>query len=223
MKFIIIKLLLLACLPSSATAQAKDNETDGFQLLRGEKELNVEMGFSPIQPTFLSGRKEYDTSGRKLLATSFHFGRVIGTKRGVTYEYMFEVSPFAVALNNEVRNKDFVSATQTPNISPTKRRTSYGAGFQPAVFKFTFMPKKRVKPFARVGAGMIFFNDNFPTSDATKYNFTGEFGGGVQFHTSRKRALNVGYKYFHISNFNTSRANPGYNANVVYVGYSLFR
>lgn len=31
-----------------------------------------------------------------------------------------------------------------------------------------------------------------------------------------------GYRYFHISNMNTGVINPGYNANVFYIGYSSF-
>lgn len=222
MKFIVVGLLILF-FSNGTMAQTSQTREGDFQLSRGEKEFNIEMGYAPMQPTFLSGRKEYETSGRKFMATNLSFGRVIGTKRGVTYEYLFEVLPLAVAPNNEVRNKDFVSATQTPNVAPTKRKTAYGAGFQPVVFKFIFLPKKRIKPFVKVGAGMIFFNQKFPTADATRYNFTGEFGGGVQFHTSRKRTLNAGFKYFHISNFHLSSVNPGYNANVFYVGYSFFK
>src|SRR3982751_1248291 len=76
---------------SDSSMPIKTSEVDtvsrleaSWRLERGAKEINFEFGFAPMQPTFFSGRKEYDTSGRKLAMGSFKWGRVIGTARGVT-------------------------------------------------------------------------------------------------------------------------------------------
>ncbi|HEX6124981.1 MAG TPA: hypothetical protein VFZ23_06355, partial [Pyrinomonadaceae bacterium] len=34
---------------------------ENWKLERGSKELSLEFGYAPMQPTFLSGREEYDT------------------------------------------------------------------------------------------------------------------------------------------------------------------
>lgn len=198
------------------------SETDNWQLRRGEKEIGVELGFSPLQPTFLSGRKEYDSSGRKFGMLSLRWGRNIGTAKGVSFEYRIEIIPVALAFKNEVKNSAFADSQTTPNISPTIRRTTYGFGFMPAGFRFFFLPKKRLKPFVSADAGFMFFKKPVPIPESTSYDFIGSFGGGVQYQIKRDKAISVGYRYFHISNMNIGEINPGYNANIFYIGYSFF-
>jgi len=195
-----------------------------YKLKRGAKNVEIVPGFAPMQPVFFSGRKEYDTDGRRLSTFNIRWTRTIGTARGVTFQYFFELTPLAVAFNNEVKNPNYVSAKETPAEPPTIRRNAYGFGFQPANFRFIFKPRNRVKPFVQIGAGMMFFNKKMPVPQATSYNFTGDFGGGLYISTSRERpdkAIILSYRYFHISNFNTSDFNPGYNANIFSVGYSF--
>lgn len=197
-------------------------EADYWLHQRGEKQWNVETGFSPLQPTFMSGRKEYDTDGRKFGLLSLRWGRVIGTAKGVTYEYQVEVAPVAAAFKNEVANPEYVDRQTTPNVAPTIRETTYGFAVMPAGFRFLFMPRKRLKPFIAAHAGFIFFKKPVPLPQSTSYDFIGDFGGGLQYQIKRDRALSFGYRYYHISNINIGEMNPGYNANVFYVGYSFF-
>jgi hypothetical protein len=207
---------------NNAEQNIEDTPDDGWQLTRGAKEYGVEFGFAPTQPIFFSGRKEYDTSGRKFLTASFRIGRVIGTKKGVTYEYFVEAIPVSFAFKNEVANPNYVSSAETPNEMPTVRETTYGFGIKPANFRFVFLPKRRLKPFAQVGAGFIFTKKPIPVPQSPNYNFIGDFGGGVMYSVKPKQAISFGYKYFHISNMNIGEINPGYNANIFYIGYSFF-
>jgi hypothetical protein len=193
-----------------------------YKLRRGEKQINFEFGYSPFEPTHFTGDKEYNTAGRKLGIAAFRWGRVIGTVKGVSYEYMFEANPFAVSLKNEVENPAYISPTETPNIAPTKRETSYGVGITPVVFRFYFLPKSRVKPFAQIGAGILITNKPMPLPKTTWYNFMGYWGGGLLIHTKRSQAVTLAYRYLHISNANVTNFNPGYNANIFSVGYSFF-
>jgi opacity protein-like surface antigen len=58
----------------------------------------------------------------------------------------------------------------------------------------------------------------------THFNFTAQLGGGVQLFTfSRHAALDLGYKYHHISNANLGDKNPGMDSHMVFVGVSLLR
>lgn len=240
-----VLLLLLFFFPAGCSAQEKlaahsgeDPPTESSdtepaaserwsnRLKRGEWEYSVVPSFAPMQPIFFSGRKEYETSGRSFGMLNFQVARTIGTAKGVTVQYFFEFTPVAIAFNNELRNRNFVSTALTPNERETVRRTAFGAGFQPANFRFLFRPSRRIKPFVQVGAGMMFFNQNLPVPDARASNFTGDFGGGLHILNSRegdRRAMTIGFRYFHISNFNISNVNPGYNAGVFYVGYSFLR
>ncbi len=207
-------------LPDSQSSEKDAPES--WKLQRGAKELNVEVGYSPFQPTFLSGVKEYDTSRRSFGMINLRWGRVIGTAKHVTYEYQAGITPIALAFHNEVTNPAFQSTTTTPNISPTKRQTTYGFAFAPAGFRFIFLPKNRLKPFAAAHSGFAFFRKPVPLPDTLTYDFTGDFGGGLMYQIKQNKAMSFGYKYFHISNMNIGKTNPGYNANVFYVGYSFF-
>ncbi|MCY7377286.1 MAG: acyloxyacyl hydrolase [Pyrinomonadaceae bacterium] len=204
----------------------KQVEPEDWSLRRGDKTFSVEYGVSPFNPSNFAGPKEFDVYGRDLHLFTFRVGRIIGTKRNVSYEYMFGATPLAIFTKNEVVNKSYISPTQTPNIAPTKRETTYGIGVQPVNFKFMFFAKNRLKPYAQVGAGILFTNKAVPVPQSTLFQLTGDFGGGLMYLLSEKRAVNFGYKYFHISNGNINEKinNPGFNANVFYVSYSfLFR
>lgn len=193
-----------------------------WKLERGAKELSIEFGYAPTQPTFLSGREEYDTKGRKFALGSFRWGRVIGTTRGVTFEYLFEAMPVAMAIKNEVRNPFYTPDGRSGKPTYSWRENTYGAAIHPAGFRFVFLPKRRLKPFIQTSAGFIFSRKPIPVPDSPSYNFSGDFGGGLMYSLDKNRTVNFGYRYFHISNMNIGETNPGYNANVFYIGYSSF-
>ena len=206
-------------------SEPKEFEGNLYKLKRGTKNIEIVPGFAPMQPVFFSGRKEYNTEGRGFSMLNVRFTRNLGTRKGITYQYFFELTPLVVAFNNEVKNTKYISEKETPKEPKTIRKTAYGFGFQPVNFRFIFKPTSRIKPFVQIGAGMMFFNQKMPVPEATSYNFTGDFGGGVYILTDReqaRKAITISYRYFHISNFNTSKFNPGYNANIFSVGYSFF-
>ena len=210
-------LLAIAQDTNDHSADGGNFEKENWKLLRGAKEFSVEFGFAPTQPTFLSGREEYNTDGRKFMLGSFRWGRVIGTTKGVTYEYLFEAMPMVFAMRNEVRDTATSDAKKH-----TVRENTYGAAIHPAGFRFVFLPKRRLKPYAQTSAGFIFTRKPVPVPESPNYNFSGDFGGGLMYSVDKFRTINFGYRYFHISNMNIGEINPGYNANIFYIGYSSF-
>ena len=209
----------------NSAARENQNETGDaptdWKLKRGEKQINIEFGYSPFQPTFFA-EKEYDTSGRSFGIVSARWGRVIGTAKNITFEYQIEAVPLFVALKNEVVNPAYKSAAATPNEPPTIRETTTGFGFLPLGFRFLFLPRHRLKPFYAMHTGFACFSKKLPTPESLRFNFTGDVGGGLQYQMTRKTAVSFGYRYYHISNINLGEKNPGYNANVFYTGFSFF-
>lgn len=69
----------------------------------------------------------------------------------------------------------------------------------------------------------MFVGKAVPVPQSTLFQLTGDFGGGLMYMLSEKRAVSIGYKYFHISNGNINGKinNPGFNANVFYINYSF--
>jgi len=218
-RHLILAFFVIVFFSSTLCAQEQPaSEPDDWKLTRGAHSFEIEAGFAPTQPIFFSGRKEYDTAGRKFGMLSLRYGRIVGTKGPVTYEYLAEVIPVALAFNNEVIDET------APPTSPlaTKRETTYAFAFEPISFRFIFRPNKRVKPFLQTGAGFLFAKKPIPIPGSLSYDFIGDFGGGVMYSLSKRKTINFGYRYFHVSNMNIGRINPGYNANVFYVGFSFF-
>ena len=240
MRLLVLCLSFFFVVGSASIVSAQDGATDGkpeqaydsspaeapvkesWKLERGSKEMSFEFGYAPMQPTFLSGREEYDTKGRQLALGSFRWGRVMGTVKGVTYQYLFEAMPVAYAIRNEVRNPYYTADGKSGEEYTNMRENTYGAAIHPAGFRFVFVPKRRLKPYVQTSAGFIFTRKPIPVPESPSYNFSGDFGGGLMYSVNKHRTINFGYRYFHISNMNIGEINPGYNANVFYVGYSTF-
>lgn len=206
---------------SDKSSGQNEIEPTNYKLRRGEKEINFEFGISPFHPTKF-GAQEYDLEDRKLGMITLRWGRVFGTVKTVTYQYLFEASPVVYSYRNELRNPNYISPTETANESPTIRGDTYGVAVTPVSLRTYFFSKNRLKPFGQFGVGMIFTNNPMPLPESTWYNFTGYFGGGAMYHVTGKQGISIGYRYYHLSNFNTSDPNLGYNANTFSLGYSFF-
>ena len=79
-----------------------------------------------------------------------------------------------------------------------------------------------MKPYLQASTGFIFTRKPVPIPGSPNYNFVGDFGGGLMFSLTRTQVLKAGYRYYHIFNMNIGEINPGYNANIFYVGLSRF-
>jgi opacity protein-like surface antigen len=98
--------------------------------------------------------------------------------------------------------------------------TVFGAGANPLGFQVNFGEKK-VQPFANSSIGFLYFNRQVPAPASSQFNFTFNFGGGIELFAASRRSFTVGYKYHHLSNADTGIINPGIDSNVIYVGFSL--
>ena len=110
-----------------------------------------------------------------------------------------------------------------PHPSNGHRAYAYGVGASPIGAQVNFVHYHHVEPFLTSGGGFLYFNHRmFGTTQ--QFNFTAQLGGGVQlFTSSRRTAIDLGYKYHHISNANLGNQNPGLDSHMLFVGLSLFR
>lgn len=96
---------------------------------------------------------------------------------------------------------------------------AYAVGVSPFGFELGVPLGRAVSLYGAAAAGGIVFTRPFPVPEATRINFTLEFGGGVLVRAGRERWVQLGYKYHHLSNAFTGSENPGLDANVFYAGY----
>lgn len=101
----------------------------------------------------------------------------------------------------------------------------YGFGVLPLGFTAHFARRHRLHPFLETRGGIIASTEPIPINapDATGVNFLFDFGGGLQWKTSDRYAIEFGYKFLHISNAGRTSFNPGVDNNVFYGGFSFLR
>lgn len=132
---------------------------------------------------------------------------------------IYSSGPFAVRWVFDVVPSALVGDPHTHN---GHRAYAYGVGGSPIGAQVNFVHFRRFEPFVTSGGGFLYFNHRM--FGATQFNFTAQLGGGVQlFTTSRRAAIDLGYKYHHISNANLGNRNPGMDSHMLFIGVSLFR
>jgi hypothetical protein len=137
------------------------------------------------------------------------------------YERLIYYSePFAVRWVFDAVPVAFVG---DPHTSDGHRAYAYGIGGSPVGAQVNFVHFRRIEPFLTSGGGFLYFNHRmFGTTQ--QFNFTAQLGGGVQlFTSSRRTAIDLGYKYHHISNANLANQNPGLDSHMLFIGLSIFR
>jgi hypothetical protein len=148
------------------------------------------------------------TENRKLLLIGLRYGRVLADWESTSLEYTLDIFPAAFVFEPEhVRRGS---------------STIYGAGLSPLGFKINFGQQTWIKPFVGASVGFLYFQEDIPVPDSSRFNFTPEIGFGLQFFLTPKRAATIGYKFHHMSNANTGRSNPGMDSHVFYGGFSFF-
>lgn len=200
--------LLLLFVVTSVSAQNSGNSQ--YNLESGTNEYGIWIGGAPNSATVFGSATD-----RKLLLLGLRYGRVLGGTRQVAFEFTSDVILKATIYQPEALVR------LDPRIAPRAN----GRGASPFGLKVLFNRQGRLKPFVNGSAGFLFFDRGTPVEvlGATRFNFTFEFGGGVQLFATKRNAFSFGYKLHHISNARITGVNPGLDSNVFYAGYSFFR
>jgi len=158
---------------------------------------------------FGNGHAFSSTVGARNYQIESRYERLIYGSRPFVVRWVFDVVPVALVGD--------------PHTSNGHRAYAYGVGGSPIGAQLNFVHFRRVEPFLTSGGGFLYFNHRmFGTTQ--QFNFTAQLGAGVQLFTSSHRAaIDVGYKYHHISNANLANQNPGLDSHMLFVGLSLFR
>jgi len=99
---------------------------------------------------------------------------------------------------------------------------THGVGFTPKI-KYSFVALDRIRPYAEF-AGGPFWTDlagKIP-EESSRFNFVLTAGFGVSYFLTDQAALNVGYRFQHISNGGTRYPNLGLNSSLPFGGFSFF-
>ena len=174
----------------------------GYALTRGTNEFGLWLGGSPDSSKIFG-----NTEDRQLFLFALRYGRILAAWDVGSLEYTLDIFPAAVFFEPK---------------SVRGRSSIYGAGLSPLGFKFNFGQQSWIKPFVAASVGFMYFQDDVPVPQSSRFNFTPELGLGVQLFFTPKTAVTLGYKLHHMSNANTGRSNPGVDSHVIYAGFSFF-
>lgn len=197
-------------------ASAQTPGAQAYSLKRGDIELGFWGGFSPGSTQWVG-----KSPNRKLAVLSFRAGRVMGSKRNFSFEYTVDAGYVRLVQPEEV--VAFNGSTPGTFIITSSGPDANGFSLTPIGLKFIFRRHERVKPFASANGGFIIFDRPVPYDEARRFNFTYDFGGGLQIFSGSRRAVMIGYKYHHFSNGGTRTVNPGVDSHIIYAGFSVFR
>lgn len=100
---------------------------------------------------------------------------------------------------------------------------TYGFGVSPLGQKVNFLPRDRIQPYLATNAGFVAFAGTVPSSHATMFNFSFEFGGGVEWNVRSGQSWSLDYRCHHISNAGRGVENPGVDNGTLRVAYNFWR
>lgn len=102
-------------------------------------------------------------------------------------------------------------------------RWTYAGGASPLGQRINFAPRTRLQPFVIGNAGFLVSPRDIPVNDSSRFNFTFEFGGGIEFFRDHHRSWSAEYRIHHLSNAYTGNYNPGVDSQIIKLTYSLSR
>jgi opacity protein-like surface antigen len=103
------------------------------------------------------------------------------------------------------------------------RRWTYAQGLSPAGTRINLRPHRRLQPTASFLAGYLLSAKKIPLDSAGSFNFTFEFGAGLEYYQSQSRSIRFEYQIQHFSNAYTAETNPGVDNGLFKLTYSFGR
>ena len=201
MKRIVVSLVWMMLVAFAVSAQ--DEEP-------GKNELMVWGGYAPAVRTFAISGRTWDAS---LGIGALRYSHRFNNSNWLNLKYTLDASVVVMNYPDKI-----VSGT---TVTPT-RETRVGIGVAPIGLQGNFRPRKKLQPFIGLALGFLPFTETTPNVTGKKLNFSTAGGGGVEYRLSNKKAITFGYNFYHISNASRGIENPGYDAQLFFVGYTFF-
>jgi Lipid A 3-O-deacylase (PagL) len=173
---------------------------------RGPNEIGVWGGASVASSTLIGKSTDFGFG-----TAAFRYGRRLWSDGTLAFDWTVDAIPLAL-----------LSLDRSPDDGGGSRETVYGAGLAPLGFRIGYEGVRWCEPFFAASGGFLYFTERVP-ADGVKFNFTYDFGVGALFPIGASYAATFGYKYHHISNGGIGASNPGFDSNILYAGFSIFR
>jgi len=182
---------------------------NGATLRRWSQEVGAWGSYSPDSMVGIGKAED-----RKFAELNAQYAVTLLAGRWVAVKWVTELTP--VALLHEPNEWYFTGGKLT---GFRAGQVTYGAGLTPLGMQVNFFNRHRVQPFFDAHGGLLYFTRQEPVPGSSQFNFTFNFGAGVQVFAWQHWSMLAGYKYHHISNDETAPQNPGVDSGEVYAGW----
>jgi hypothetical protein len=203
------RFLLAWAVVLGAVAGAAAQTNDAATLRRWSQEVGIWGAYSPDSMIGIG-----KVVNRKFFELDAQYAVTIFAGRRAAVKWVSELVP--MALLNEPNEWYYNNKKLTGYRAGA---TTYAGGATPLGMQVNFWNRHRVQPFFDAHGGMLYFTRQEPVPNSSQFNFTFNFGTGLQIFTGHRGSLLVGYKYHHISNNETAPQNPGIDSSEAYAGY----
>jgi len=173
---------------------------------RGKNEIGFWGGASVAATPLIGTSTDFDFG-----LAALRYGRTLWENGGLAFDWTVDIVPVAL-----------LSLDRSPDSTDGEHDTVYGAGLAPIGFRIAYEALGWCRPYFAATGGFLAFAERIPET-GSKFNFTYDFGVGAQIPLNADMAVTVGYTYYHISNGGIGDANPGFDSNILYAGFSIFR
>lgn len=200
-----------ATLPSDSASEEAASSAPPVQLHTRMNGIGVWMGGSPASTTLIA-----KTPDARFGLVALEFGHVLATEAHMAVRYTADLIPAAVLDYPDpplLETDD--PATITPSASPV-----YGVGLVPVGLQFIYRTHRRVQPFFGGSGGLMAFPAPVPDGRGRKLNYTFDVSAGLRWVWEEHRVFTIGYRFHHLSNGFRGEINPGFDANIFYIGVS---
>ena len=146
-----------------------------------------------------------------------------------TYAPIYKCQPFS----NSSSGSDSDGTTYTSSSMQTcgGRQWTFAEGMSPVGIKLNFRTHHRLQPVFTGLGGYMFSTRPIPVAAAGSFNFTFEFGAGVELYQPADRpgsrfshrSIRAEYRYHHLSNHSTADQNPGVDNGMLQLTYAFGR
>lgn len=150
----------------------------------------------------------------ELIATRYlHPSGSVGPLR---CDYIIQAMPMYRLIQPKYYNYDSVALT-------TQRRSAFGEAILPVGERINLVSRNRLRAFLYSSGGFSYWTRRILSEGGARLNMNVQFGAEFEYSTSDKHSISFGYAINHLSNGNTNIKNPGLDANLLYIAYSLRR
>lgn len=154
-----------------------------------------------------------DRSEELIAARYLHPSGSVGSLR---CDYIIQTMPMYRLIQPRYYNYDSIALTN-------QRRSAFGEAILPVGERVSLVSLFRLRAFLYSSGGFSYWTRRILSEGGARLNMNVQFGTEFEYSTSDKHSISFGYAINHLSNGNTNIKNPGLDANLVYVAYSLRR